>query len=357
MPSIDFTVARVQGAVPSDWGDVYVKNKSKYILSITGIASQGSAIKGYTIDGKWYSTNKSDYSYTSDFITKSGDVTITVWIEDERSRTTKKEITISVLDYFVPAFKNVLSQRTDATGVQVGNGNYFKSTYAVNFASCGGRNKYDVTIEYLMHGENQQYVLVEDLSAVAYGNNNILPDHSYTIRYGVKDSFTATPVYYYDEVSTETYTMFFKKGGKGVSFGKACESDNLLETEWDFKFNNKLLQKNGTEVPYIVEQGAYGIWTYEKWSNGKCELYGVDLQTVAVSVAAGGVFRSEQLTVALPFKVYGCHAFGDCLDRNAWASASNMQNDTSNILYHIWRGASYTEYPWYTYLLVKGRWK
>lgn len=273
VPSIDFIVTRIQGTVPSDWGDVYIKNKSKYTLSITGKAGQGSAIKGYTIDGKWYSTNKSDYSYTSDFITKSGNVTITVGIEDERSRATKKEITISVIDYFAPAFKNVLSQRTDVTGVQVGNGNYFKSTYAVNFASCGGRNKYDVTIEYLMHGENQQYVLVEDLSAVAYGNNNILPDHSYTIRYGVKDSFTATPVYYYDEVSTEAYTMFFKKGGKGVSFGKACESDNLLETEWDFKFNKKLLQKNGTEVPYIVEQGQSGIWIYEKWSSGICKLY------------------------------------------------------------------------------------
>lgn len=273
VPTIDFTITRVQGDVPSGWGDVYVKNKSKYTLQITGTAGQGSSIKGYTIDGKWHSTNASDYNYTSDFITKSGNVAITVWIEDERSRTTKKEITISVLDYFAPAFKSVLSQRTDATGVQVGNGNYFKSVYDVNFASCDGHNEYEVTIDYLMHGENQQYVSVDDLSAVAYGNNNILPDHSYTIRYGVTDTFTTTPVYYYDDVSTEAYTMFFKRGGKAVSFGKACESDDLLETEWNFKFNKKLLQKNGTEVPYIVEQGQSGIWTYEKWSSGICKLY------------------------------------------------------------------------------------
>lgn len=355
MPSIDFSITRVQGDVPSDWGDVYVKNKSKYTLSITGTAGQGSSIKGYTIDGKWYSTNASDYNYTSDFITKSGNVAITVWIEDERSRATKKEITISVLDYFTPAFKNVLSQRTDATGVQVGNGNYFKSVYDVNFASCDGHNEYAVTIDYLMHGENQQYVSVDDLSAVAYGNNNILPDHSYTIRYGVTDTFTTIPVYYYDDVSTEAYTMFFKKGGRAVSFGKACEKDNLLETEWDFKFNKRLLQKDGTEVPYVVEQGTKDGWIYRKWNSGIAECFKESRVTTPASQYGDNV---ALMIDYLPFEINSAIANVSGGQFQTWGSVIRMVH-TNGVYIQVFMDCVNpvsSNFCWF-YISITGRWK
>jgi hypothetical protein len=103
-------------------------------------------------------------------------------------------------------------------------------------------------------------------------------------------------VYYYDDVSTEAYTMFFKKGGKAVSFGKACESDDLLETEWDFKFNKRLLQEDGTEVPFITEQGTSGIWNYRKWSNGIAECWG---RTTEMKVWFGGDWYGKCLYAML----------------------------------------------------------
>ena len=50
---------------------------------------------------------------------------------------------------------------------------------------------------------------------------------------------------------------------------------------------------------YVVEQGTSGIWTYEKWANGKAVCYGYDTKTVACTTAYGYLYGGST-TISLP---------------------------------------------------------
>ena len=120
---------------------------------------------------------------------------------------------------------------------------------------------------------------------------------------------------------------------------------------------NKLLNKEDND--YIVEQGTHGIWHYEKWKSGKCELSATDVQNLEFSHSnqQGSLYRSNQIYAYLPFSVYKCRAFFDCTDINAWASAGPTPDPTSAVVYFIWRGFPYELIEYRTHIYVVGRWK
>ena len=74
--------------------------------------------------------------------------------------------------------------------------------------------------------------------------------------------------------------MDFKAGGNGISFGKAAEYDDMLDSAWDIRarknlqIDGEILRSNGQAIPVIVDSGISGIWTYRKWSDGTAECWG-----------------------------------------------------------------------------------
>ena len=92
------TAERIDGDVPSSWG-IYVKTKSKALLSINGAAgAYGSSISSYSIEGGGYSGT--DETLTTGFLNNSGVITFTARVTDSRGRTSDpKSIEITVEDY------------------------------------------------------------------------------------------------------------------------------------------------------------------------------------------------------------------------------------------------------------------
>lgn len=57
------------------------------------------------------------------------------------------------------------------------------------------------------------------------------------------------------------------------------------------------------EIPILIESGTSGVWTYEKWSNGKARLEGkIPVSSVAVQTALGGWYRSGQIYTATAYQ-------------------------------------------------------
>ena len=47
-----------------------------------------------------------------------------------------------------------------------------------------------------------------------------------------------------------------------------------VEVTGDININDNSLKYNGNNIPFIVESGISGIWTYRKWSDGIAECWG-----------------------------------------------------------------------------------
>ena len=109
----------------------------------------------------------------------------------------------------------------------------------------------------------------------------------------------------------------------------------------------------------VIESGTYGIWSYRKWSDGKCELSGENVSTIPITTQVGNGYRSDPVDVDLPFTVYDIVVTCDCNDLNTWASSFTyrMVKGNTTVQYILWRTGAYEAISWYAHIHVSGRWK
>jgi len=233
VPSFNFGVSRVDGAVPASWG-IYLKGKSKATATISGAAgSYSSTIKSYSISGGGSSTTGT--SMTTGFLNSAGTVTFTAKVSDSRGRTTTKTASITVIDYFAPYVSGASVYRCNSAGTADSNGTYFRAAATAKYASCNGKNGYTLRVRYKKPTDSAwsgytnissgSYVIVSGLST----------EYSYDVEISIGDYFTGA--IWRSSIPTAAYTMHFKKGGKGVAFGKASERDNAVESAWPIYIN------------------------------------------------------------------------------------------------------------------------
>ena len=120
---------------------------------------------------------------------------------------------------------------------------------------------------------------------------------------------------YEENIPTEKVAFHLKEGGKGAAFGKAAETEGLLELaeDWHLKLTgatdlNAAAEKIAVLDPggvvryrtkaellgdlaadYIVEQGVSGIWTYRKWAGGVAECWGEVIVNTAITEKLGAM--------------------------------------------------------------------
>ena len=90
---------------------------------------------------------------------------------------------------------------------------------------------------------------------------------------------------------------------------------------------------------FIVESGTSGIWSYHKYSDGTCELWGrKTIKNLAISTALGSWYRSNsgQPFGSYPFSVYNSSittGFESTNGQSAltWASTPSSTTDPYNV--------------------------
>lgn len=260
-PSISsVTLKDLLGKAPSSWSAFVQHYSNVGISAITAEASYGSSISQYSIDVEdagsasgW--VNSYSAAKTGTF-SQYGTYTVTVSVKDARGRTASKSAAISILQYDVPKFISVDSDRCAKDGSADNDGKYFLATLNTSYSSCNGKNVLKLEVWYRSTDTNtwpdSQHVAAATISAgqitKVYGGGTLDTEKSYDVHYRLTDQFNT--IDYYDYVSTSIWLIHFKEGGRGVAFGQMATKDDTVDLAWAAYFRKGVtfLTSKGHEV-------------------------------------------------------------------------------------------------------------
>ena len=277
------TATPINSGTIASW-DAYIQGKSRCQLVISGAsANHGATVKSYSITGGGFSTNLSNY--TTSALPNFGDIVFEAKVIDSRGRSSAPQtVTIHVEPYEPPSFENVSTYRCNSEGGEDGHGSRVSCCANFVFSTCGGLNSATAKVYYRRSGTTGRSgeMTLQNGVALILGNTSygeISEDYSWDIVYEISDAVnTSTTVVV---IHTSFNTMDFKRGGKGVAFGKASEKENTVEISGDWTLYAPSIESESVSISgkviadYIVEQGTSGNWTYRKWASGRAECHGV----------------------------------------------------------------------------------
>lgn len=169
--------------------------------------------------------------------TGAGDKTIYLSVTDSRGRTSGQvQATITVYEHEKPGLINPLLYRCNAAWEAGEDGRYFAFNIGgISYSTMGGWNTVRLQCRYRQASATSWDLFGDGLStSTPYiaGNGGLSPNYTYYVLFRIVDGFGDTDYVY--ELRTAGYVMFFRRGGKGVGIGKACENDNALEVHPDW---------------------------------------------------------------------------------------------------------------------------
>lgn len=300
------------------WVQGYSKAKAAFDSSkIT--CQQGASVSKFSITYQGKTTAESPYR-TETISTTAATVRCTV--TDSRGLTAWEDIAITLLEYAPPVLVGADLFRSDAEGAAADSGTHIAGLASARFSGLGGLNSVTLKGYWKPVGANygEGTALTVGSVGLVTGDVEISADRSYIALLVLTDSL-GNSARYEENIPTEKVAFHLKEGGKGAAFGKAAETDGLLELaeDWHLKLSGAedlgtaaekiaVLDEGGvvryrtaaelredlSAKDYVVEQGTTGAWTYRKWAGGAAECWGVDSLSVSNWHAWGTLYTSDQ---------------------------------------------------------------
>lgn len=367
-PTATLTVAPVNSNPWIASKNIYVAGLSSARATLSAKAGEGSELKTKSIfwDDVEYGIAVSSSTINIPSLTKTGSIQVVGMVRDYRGRTATDEESITVLSYSSPVVTSMTAERgTYDNGWTANNdGEDVQVKFKTNLSLGAQGNRYSVTFE---RNANATTLKAGTTTGLESGKeytvylSNIDSDTSHTLKLTATDSVGTVGVATIT-VQTKHITMEFNDSGQGIAFGKTSEKD-AFECAWDAEFLRDVSIKGYPIADFVIEEGTETAsdttWIYRKWYSGKCELYTYHKSTIAIGTQNGGIYRSEVITLNLPFTVYDITPVVDCCDISVWASTNTFRdsNGNSTVTYVLFRGVSYTSNNWYTHIHINGRWK
>ena len=240
-PTISSMSLSPVSSLPAAFADVYVQGKSKVKAEISATGRYGATIKSYSakVDGKTYGQ---DADYTSDYISKYGDLTVTGYATDSRKDTGSKDVTIYVHPYTKPFLKDVVVGRCNSAGELVDNGTYLLIKAKRSYSSVGGKNKCAIQYRYKLLSSSS-YSPWETILSKDAGSDEVITSPLLSGNLSVKSTYEVQ-VRAIDDVGEQTSTtipiptdkVFRHRGWNSISYGGYIEEDNTFAIKGDMKF-------------------------------------------------------------------------------------------------------------------------
>lgn len=233
----------------------YVQNKSKLAVSIAAAGSYGSTIQSYatTIQSRSYA----GASFTSDVLTASGTINLTVTVTDSRGRTASTTASVSVTAYSPPQITSLNAWRIDASGNQTDDGERMALQLAYAVASVGGKNDRTLTVKYRQGSSGTFETISSGTAETSYNDTvsytdapELSTDHTYTIQVTLSDYFTN--VSYTVEIPTARYILDILDTKDGAAYGKAAEERDLLDVAWNSRVRKNLTVDGAVSIGDIA---------------------------------------------------------------------------------------------------------
>lgn len=348
MKSVTFTASvpgSMKPAVLSGWAAVTYDNSG------TAAENMAAWVQGYskakaTFDGSKVTCRQgagvSKFSITylgkttegnpcrTETISTTG-ATVRCTVTDSRGLTAWEDFNIALLEYAPPALVGADLFRSDGEGTAADGGAHIAGVARVRYSELGGLNS--VTLKGYWKSVGGGYGAGETLTVGAVGlvtgDVEISPDRSYVALLVLTDSLGNT-ARYEENIPTEKVAFHLKEGGKGAAFGKAAETEGVLELaeDWHLKltgatdlnaaaekiavldpggvvrYRTKAELQGDLAADYIVSQGTSGIWTFRKWASGVAECWLESELTLTGSTPVANMNDSAYLSyvdVDLPF--------------------------------------------------------
>ncbi len=309
------------------WVQGYSKAKAAFDASKV-TCRQGAGVSKFSITylGKTTAGNPC----RTETISTTG-ATVRCTVTDSRGLTAWEDFNIALLEYAPPALVGADLFRSDGEGTAADGGAHIAGVAWVRYSELGGLNS--VTLKGYWKGVGGGYGAGETLTVgtvgLVTGDVEISPDRSYVALLVLTDSLGNT-ARYEENIPTEKVTFHLKEGGKGAAFGKAAETEGVLELaeDWHLKltgatdlnaaaekiavldpggvvrYRTKAELQGDLAADYIVSQGTSGIWTYRKWASGVAECWLESELTLTGSTPVANMNGSAYLSyvdVDLPF--------------------------------------------------------
>lgn len=222
-------ITRVDNGVPPAFG-IYVQNKSKANLSITGaLGIHGSTIKSFKITGGGYTADAS--SLNTGVLQAFGTVIFTGTITDSRGRTATKTVSIIVYENAPPSL-NLKAERCTSAGVINNDGTYLKITPTYSCASVNAKN-YIASKTFSISGTSYKNTTGVSGTAFILGNNDIAISKSYDVTGVVVDALGQSSGTITIKVSSSSVPINLRDDQKGIGFGKYSEKVDAIDSAWD----------------------------------------------------------------------------------------------------------------------------
>lgn len=262
-PSVSMSLSPVH-SLSSTFSGLYIQGKSKVKADFTGSSAKySSTIDSYSMTVSGLGTYN-DSPYQSGWLSKDGSVTVTGSARDTRGYSASIDKTITVIPYSKPSVipygeeKSIVCARCTQEGTLNPSGTYLRikagrkyskvmsGSTQKNFCLLRYRYKTESAISYsdwmtlLSKGTTSSDQVDKVLEGITLDTKT-----SYVVQISAVDDIeSSSPLEF--SVPTEEVVIHLRKGGKGAAFGKYAEQDNLLECEWNAKFNKKTTL-NGVE--------------------------------------------------------------------------------------------------------------
>lgn len=375
------------------WVQGYSKARAEFDDSrIT--CKQGASVRGYSIT--YLGKTVSESPYRTETIGGTA-ATVRCTVTDSRGLSAYEDFEIAIHPYAPPAITGARLYRADGDGAASDSGTHIAGRATANYSSIGGENA--ATIRGYWKAVGGSYGSGEALSSgvtgIISGSAVISTERSYVAKLVITDSLGNTAEFE-DSIPTERVAFHLKEGGNGAAFGKAAETEYVLELaeDWELKGGKKagagilqttaatdlnaaaekiaVLDGDGTVryrtpaelladlgADYIVEQGTSDGWAYRKWSSGTAECWLLESKTVTgspSSIIGTAYFISAVLTdfpaiFSEPPRGYGSGRLGSGI---GWLTC--IPNEKASIKLFITGNANSTEAKVES-LLLAGRWK
>jgi hypothetical protein len=157
-------------------------------------------------------------------------------------------------------------QRCTANGTLSENGTYAYVTVSSHYTTLYHNNtNYNTRTVVLTNNANSLATTVQNVSntngswAGVYGNGTFAAGTTYTITATIKDTAYNSTASMSQPLKAASRPMNIKANGKGASFGKMAETDNLLDVQWDERVRGNL-QVDGAIVGGLAKDVSNGNW-------------------------------------------------------------------------------------------------
>jgi len=256
-PTATVSITKGDSVVPSNWG-VYVKGKSKLLVTIEGTAQTGtipdtysSTANGGSKSGKLtYSNNVYRATYTTSELTGSG--TVTANVKDGRGFTSDNAtVNYIVENYTNPQITTNTVARCDENGVLKDDGTYVKWSFQGSISNVNNKNDKSFLLKYAEKGTdnwttiytyNSNYTLPNDATTIdvkypSSGSGTINNTKEYIFRFEATDTFTTTPKEV--EIGTGADLMNFNASGTSMAIGGVSQrssNEEYLDVYTNAKF-------------------------------------------------------------------------------------------------------------------------